>query len=95
MLATLHRKQSQLSSALNKIFKIDDHMGIAVSGVAADGRVMTRFMRNECLNHRRASAASASLRPAALVPPLSSAQLMPVVLFYMSSARYEQLDRSR
>lgn len=52
VLATLHRKQSQLSSALNKIFKIDDHMGIAVSGVAADGRVMTRFMRSECLNHR-------------------------------------------
>ena len=52
IVATLHRTQSELSSTLNKIFKLDDHMGIAISGVAADGRVMCRFMRNECLNHK-------------------------------------------
>lgn len=52
ILATLHRPQSELSSTLNKVFKIDDHMGIAVSGVAADGRLMCRFMRGECLSHQ-------------------------------------------
>lgn len=35
-----------------QIFKIDDHMGIAISGLTADGRILCRYMRNECLNHR-------------------------------------------
>ena len=52
IIATLHRTQSELSSSLNKVFKIDDHLGIAVSGVASDGRHMCRFMRDECLNHK-------------------------------------------
>lgn len=52
MLATLKRAQNELSSYQRKIFKIDDHMGIAISGLTADGRVLCRYMRNECLNHR-------------------------------------------
>lgn len=32
--------------------QIDDHMGIAISGLTADGRILCRYMRNECLNHR-------------------------------------------
>lgn len=35
-----------------QVFKIDDHMGIAISGLTADGRILCRYMRNECLNHR-------------------------------------------
>jgi len=27
-------------------------MGIAISGLTADGRILCRYMRNECLNHR-------------------------------------------
>lgn len=52
VLATLNRTQSELSSTIKKIFKCDDHMGIAVSGVTADGRIMCKFIRGECLNHR-------------------------------------------
>jgi 20S proteasome subunit alpha 6 len=52
VLATLNRTQAELSSTLKKMFKVDDHMGIAMSGVTADGRIMSRYMRNECLNHR-------------------------------------------
>jgi 20S proteasome alpha/beta subunit len=52
VLATLKRAQNELSSYQRKIFKIDDHMGIAISGLTADGRGLTRYMRNECLNHR-------------------------------------------
>lgn len=37
---------------LPQVFKIDDHMGIAISGLTADGRILCRYMRNECLNHR-------------------------------------------
>jgi hypothetical protein len=41
-----------LPAALLQVFKIDDHMGIAISGLTADGRILCRYMRNECLNHR-------------------------------------------
>ena len=53
VLATLKRSESELSSFQRKVFKVDDHMGIAISGLTADGRVLCKYMRNECLNHRR------------------------------------------
>lgn len=28
------------------------NMGIAIAGLAADGRVLSKYMRNECLNHK-------------------------------------------
>ena len=40
-----------------KLFKIDDHLGIGVSGLISDGRNLCRFMRNECLSHRYSSIA--------------------------------------
>jgi 20S proteasome subunit alpha 6 len=52
VLATLKRSESELSSYQRKAFKIDDHMGIAMAGMTADGRVLCKYMRNECLNHR-------------------------------------------
>ena len=52
VLATLKRAPSELSSYQRKTFKIDDHLGIAISGLTADGRILCRYMRNECLNHR-------------------------------------------
>eukprot|EP00877_Chromochloris_zofingiensis_P004340 jgi/Chrzof1/13907/Cz08g17010.t1 len=52
ILATLKRAQNELSSYQRKVFKIDDHMGIAISGLTADGRILCRYMRNECINHR-------------------------------------------
>lgn len=52
VIGTIKRAPSELSSYQRKIFKIDDHMGIAISGLTADGRILCRYMRNECLNHR-------------------------------------------
>lgn len=52
VLLTLKRSPAELSSYQKKTFKIDDHIGIALSGLIADGRVLCKFMRNECLNHR-------------------------------------------
>jgi 20S proteasome alpha/beta subunit len=52
VLLTLKRSPAELSSYQRKTFKIDDHIGIALSGLIADGRVLCKFMRNECLNHR-------------------------------------------
>ncbi|GLT72235.1 hypothetical protein SLA2020_441890 [Shorea laevis] len=42
---------SELSSHQKKIFKVDDHIGVAIAGLTADGRVLSRYMRSECINH--------------------------------------------
>jgi len=53
VIAALKMSQdSDLSSYQKKVFKIDNHIGIAVSGLIADGRILCRYMRNECLNHK-------------------------------------------
>ena len=52
VLATLKRTSSELASHQKKIIRIDDHIGMAISGLAADSRVLSKFMRTECLNHK-------------------------------------------
>jgi hypothetical protein len=52
VLASLNKAENELSSANKKVFKIDDHMGIAISGVTGDGRKLCKIMRNECLSHK-------------------------------------------
>ena len=52
LVATLKRSSSELSSYQKKIFKIDDNMGIGIAGLVADARVLAKYMRNECINHR-------------------------------------------
>ena len=52
VLAALKRAENDLSSFQPKLFKVDAHMGIAVAGLTADGRVLCRSMRNECVSHR-------------------------------------------
>jgi hypothetical protein len=41
-----------------QIFEIDEHLGIAIAGLTADARVLCKYMRTECLNHRCAPASS-------------------------------------
>ena len=52
VLVALKRSPNELSSYQQKTFKIDDHIGISVSGLTADGRILSRFMRNKCINHK-------------------------------------------
>lgn len=52
VLCTLKKSKSELASYQEKIFKVDDHMGMAISGLTADARVICKYMRNECLNHK-------------------------------------------
>ena len=52
MIAALKRADNDLSSFQPKVFKVDEHLGIAVAGLISDGRVLCRYMRNECVNHR-------------------------------------------
>ena len=52
VLASIKRTSTELGAFQRKIFKIDDHLGIGVSGLISDGRSISRFLRNECLSHR-------------------------------------------
>mmetsp|Transcript_24266 Transcript_24266/g.45878 ORF Transcript_24266/g.45878 Transcript_24266/m.45878 type:complete len:266 (-) Transcript_24266:187-984(-) len=51
VLVSFKRAQSELATHQQKIFKIDNHMAIGISGLTADARVLADYMRNECLNH--------------------------------------------
>lgn len=51
VLAALKRSTADLASHQKKLSEIDTHVGIAIAGLTADARVLSRFMRNECLNH--------------------------------------------
>lgn len=52
VLASVNKASSELSSYQRKLFKVDDHIGIAMAGLTADGRVLSRYMRSECINHK-------------------------------------------
>lgn len=43
---------AELSSYQEKVFLVDDHVGLAIAGLVPDGRVLARFVRTECMNYR-------------------------------------------
>jgi len=52
VLAALKRRTSDLATHQQKVFKIDDHVGIAIAGLTADARSLAKYMQTECLNHK-------------------------------------------
>lgn len=54
VLIALKRASSELSAHQKKIIPIDKHMGISISGLTADARILSRYMRTECLNYKYA-----------------------------------------
>jgi 20S proteasome subunit alpha 6 len=52
VLACVMHSPSEFSSFQPKIFKVDEHVGVAISGLTADGRGLCKLLRNECLDHR-------------------------------------------
>lgn len=52
VLCSLQRSLSELASHQKKLFDIDTHCGVAISGMTADARLLVRWMRNESVNHR-------------------------------------------
>ncbi|CAG2063563.1 unnamed protein product, partial [Timema podura] len=52
VIIALKRASSELSAHQKKIIPIDTHMGITISGLTADARMLSRYMRTECLNHK-------------------------------------------
>jgi 20S proteasome subunit alpha 6 len=52
VVAALKRSTSELASYHKKIFKVDDHIGIATCGIIGDARTLYKYMISECLNHK-------------------------------------------
>lgn len=52
VLVALKRASSELASYQKKIIPIDNHLGISIAGITADARVLSRYMRQECLNYK-------------------------------------------
>ncbi|KAK6464334.1 nucleophile aminohydrolase [Scheffersomyces coipomensis] len=52
VLAALKRNAEELGSYQKKIIKIDDHMGVALAGLAPDARVLSNFLRKQAMSSK-------------------------------------------
>ena len=52
VLCSLKKLPSELACYQDKIFKVEDNIGMAISGLTADARVLCKYMRNESLNYK-------------------------------------------
>eukprot|EP01012_Entosiphon_sulcatum_P058294 TRINITY_DN822_c0_g1_i1.p1 TRINITY_DN822_c0_g1~~TRINITY_DN822_c0_g1_i1.p1 ORF type:complete len:268 (-),score=50.75 TRINITY_DN822_c0_g1_i1:82-789(-) len=43
---------AELSAYQPKLFTLDEHVGMSIAGLTSDARVLARFTRTECMNHR-------------------------------------------
>lgn len=48
----LKKSLNKLAYHHEKLFKIDDYIGVTMSGITSDAKVLTRFMRRQCMNHK-------------------------------------------
>jgi 20S proteasome subunit alpha 6 len=48
----VQRNAEELSSYQKKLFSVDEHAGIAIAGLTSDARVLSNFMKQQCLGHR-------------------------------------------
>ncbi|CAH1403776.1 unnamed protein product [Nezara viridula] len=51
VLVALKRASSELSAHQKKIIPLDNHIGMSISGLTADARILSRQMRSECLSY--------------------------------------------
>ena len=48
---TANKPSSKLPSYQRKVFHVADHAKVTLVGFTANGCVLSRFLRNECINH--------------------------------------------
>ncbi|OWB84628.1 hypothetical protein B5S33_g3277 [[Candida] boidinii] len=52
VLVALKRNAEELGSYQKKIIKVDNHMGIALAGLAPDARVLSNYLRQQAMNSK-------------------------------------------
>ncbi|ODV78846.1 N-terminal nucleophile aminohydrolase [Suhomyces tanzawaensis NRRL Y-17324] len=52
VLVALKRNAEELGSYQKKIIKVDDHMGIALAGLAPDARVLSNYLRKQAMSSK-------------------------------------------
>ncbi|TDZ13078.1 putative proteasome subunit alpha type-6 [Colletotrichum sidae] len=62
VLVAVKRNAEELSSYQKKLFTVDEHAGIAIAGLTSDARVLSNFMKQQCLGHRMTYGRSMPLR---------------------------------
>ncbi len=48
----LKRSPHEMAGFQEKVFKLDDHVGLCMSGLIVDGRLIVKMFRNECLSYK-------------------------------------------
>jgi len=48
----LKRSSHEMAGYQEKVFKLDDHVGLSMSGIIVDGRLTVKMLRNECLTYK-------------------------------------------
>ena len=51
VLGAIARPGSDLAAPAKKVFNVSSHLGVAISGLAADARILVKYMQGECLNY--------------------------------------------
>ncbi|GAV30398.1 proteasome [Pichia membranifaciens] len=52
VLAALKRNAEELGSYQKKIIKVDDHMGVALAGLAPDARILSNYLRQQAMSSK-------------------------------------------
>ncbi|KAI0007376.1 N-terminal nucleophile aminohydrolase [Xylariaceae sp. FL0662B] len=52
VLVAIKRNAEELSSYQKKLFAVDEHVGLAIAGLTSDARVLSNFMKQQCLSER-------------------------------------------
>ncbi|KAH8404387.1 hypothetical protein KR222_008678 [Zaprionus bogoriensis] len=52
VLVALSKPSTELGISQPKIISIDRHVGISISGITADARVLSQYLRTECLSYK-------------------------------------------
>lgn len=52
VLVALSKPSTELGISQPKIISIDNHVGISISGITADARILSQYLRTECLSYK-------------------------------------------
>ncbi|ODQ68589.1 N-terminal nucleophile aminohydrolase [Nadsonia fulvescens var. elongata DSM 6958] len=52
VLVALKRNSEELGSYQKKLIRVDDHLGVALAGLAPDARVLTNFLRTQAMSSK-------------------------------------------